>query len=341
MTRNRSIDIAKFLLIVGVILIHSDIVYHFIDDPTLNFAASQIILFISSRMCSVCVPGFFFLSAYLYFKNIDTLTPEVYLKKTRNRFFSLIIPYLLWNLVGFFLCIIKYKFLGLEAFGIFRNDSFNFFTFLEGFWDYNKSYPYAFAFWFIRNLIVFVILAPVARILSRKILFFIFLACVIIFNNDFYGLIYFVTGAFVARYYDLNSLMGKSLPYAVGGLILWVTLEALSLFFNFYSIIYPVKWVASVSALFFIVYISRVLSQNESAALNVLVKSTFFIYAVHEFFCSATINFYSKIFNTESFTGLLSAYVCVFLTLFSGSLLIWLFFKWLSPSAVKILSGSR
>ena len=61
-------------------------------------------IFICGNMAfaNVAVPGFFFLSGYLLFRNSDFVDIAVYCGKLKDRFFSLVIPYFIWN--ALFLC---------------------------------------------------------------------------------------------------------------------------------------------------------------------------------------------------------------------------------------------
>lgn len=56
-------------------------------------------LMISQTLVKVAVPAFFVMSGYLYFANVEKFTEEVYWHKLRRRVRTLLIPYIVWNLL--------------------------------------------------------------------------------------------------------------------------------------------------------------------------------------------------------------------------------------------------
>lgn len=54
---------------------------------------------ISQTLVKVAVPAFFVMSGYLYFANVEKLTKEVYWQKLKRRVKTLLIPYIVWNLL--------------------------------------------------------------------------------------------------------------------------------------------------------------------------------------------------------------------------------------------------
>ena len=56
-------------------------------------------LMISQTLVKVAVPAFFVMSGYLYFANVEKLTKEVYWQKLKRRVKTLLIPYIVWNLL--------------------------------------------------------------------------------------------------------------------------------------------------------------------------------------------------------------------------------------------------
>lgn len=56
-------------------------------------------LMISQTLVKVAVPAFFVMSGYLFFANVEKLTKEVYWQKLKRRVKTLLIPYIVWNLL--------------------------------------------------------------------------------------------------------------------------------------------------------------------------------------------------------------------------------------------------
>lgn len=57
--------------------------------------------FVKSVVCGVNVPAFFCISGYLFFRNLDKWDWSVFGQKLRRRISTLLLPYLLWNIVSF------------------------------------------------------------------------------------------------------------------------------------------------------------------------------------------------------------------------------------------------
>ena len=91
----------SFLLSILVVLVHST---HFSVEELqgvarLPFLSSSFLekweFFFSEFLGQVAVPGFFFVSGYLFFHNLESLSQ--WREKLKKRFFSYVLPYLFWN----------------------------------------------------------------------------------------------------------------------------------------------------------------------------------------------------------------------------------------------------
>ena len=102
--QSKLIDFLRFPLIVCVIFIHNEKSGFSLSGK--SFGTDNIPLPIFTRsshltiiLCRVAVPLFFFMSGFLFFLRTEFFTAQVYFKKLKSRFRSLLIPYLFWNLV--------------------------------------------------------------------------------------------------------------------------------------------------------------------------------------------------------------------------------------------------
>lgn len=148
------IDNLRIILCLGVIAIHS-----YISTPFVS--SNWSITFLSKSLPLVCVPAFFFISGLLYGVryNSSTSTQKFYLRRTS----SLLVPYLLWNLIAFLVRLsVKHSFLSDYTSG-----SYNF----ESVWDAAISIfwtPELIPLWFLRNLFIFSISFPLLRYSIKK-----------------------------------------------------------------------------------------------------------------------------------------------------------------------------
>ncbi len=103
--RSRSLDFLRYPLAIVVLVVHTCSAHNFTNDgcdtDLLDFGAVRW-LFLSVRafLSDQSVPVYFFIAGYVFFLNIS-LTRRIYTRKLRNRFRSLLVPYVLWNLLAF------------------------------------------------------------------------------------------------------------------------------------------------------------------------------------------------------------------------------------------------
>ena len=106
------------------------------------------------------VPGFFFISGFLFF-----LSKKNYQQKLETRFHTLLIPYLLWNALLLGLYIFTYLAGYPQDINGKSIADYTFIDYIRAFWD-RGSYddgnfvPILCPFWYIRNLLIMSVLSP-------------------------------------------------------------------------------------------------------------------------------------------------------------------------------------
>ena len=156
--------IVSFFLALLVIFIHSAADEQYILQLS-SENGKDIATFAShiwtNTLARVAVPLFFVLSGATFFR---VYKPGMYKKKLISRVKSLFIPYLIWNIVGMcFEIVCAYTpihrfFIGREPFVITVPNI------IEAIFFYKCNY----VFWFMYNLIIYIILTPVFDILTSK-----------------------------------------------------------------------------------------------------------------------------------------------------------------------------
>lgn len=150
------LDLLKVILTVGIVFRHAELVG--LEGRSAAFDGfSRGMMFITE----VCVPLFFVLSGFLYFRNVPGRPGwQFFWKKTRSRIFSLLIPYLIANGIAFLCYWAAYRFAPEMMSGFFGDDWRNpLFIFWTG--------PVNMSLWFIRDLIIACIVAPLIWLLVR------------------------------------------------------------------------------------------------------------------------------------------------------------------------------
>jgi len=268
-----------------------------------------ICVFFSEIMGSISVPLFFVISGYLFFYKTD-FDGQVYKKKLKSRFKSLMIPYLLWNLI--ILLAMGMKLLPIFSF-IFDNSSnvefrfslarlFNTFFYYDGtngllvYPDLGipreTPIPINGPLWYVRDLMMMVLLSPIIYWLIKKTKFWLIITIGVvlyIFGRDFLPnfkyvslilgyMFFFSWGA----YYSINKqdliTQFRKFKYVAP---LFIPLTLINLFtvdteYNKY-IFFPF---VLTSTIFLIVTVSYLI-ENDKIHVSKLASCAFFLYAMH------------------------------------------------------------
>lgn len=224
------------VLSILVILIHTENLGNYTISADRSIFGKFVYFFerlISGDIAKIGVPSFFMFSGILFYRDFNF---KKYPQKMKNRFFSLIIPYLLWNLFRFALFYLLGKFHVVEDVLHINRVVFTPENFLEGlfFYKYNLGY------WFMYQLILYTLLCPIIYTLLKNkpvaitalcALFLLFCTDALgdismtFFHKKFLqidGLFYYMLGGFVGmHYFDIvNSKSTFIKRLAVLGVIL-------------------------------------------------------------------------------------------------------------------------
>lgn len=129
----------RFPLIIGVVLIHcfgKPFDYEAIDfyhvsgmDLYNLFRVS-----ISKVLCHVCVPAFYFISGFLFYKGLEKWSWNKYFEKIIKRIKSLFIPFLIWNTIYIaILSLSRFRHYGMDGVLSFWSEN----GYLHMYWDSN------------------------------------------------------------------------------------------------------------------------------------------------------------------------------------------------------------
>lgn len=335
------IDIAKLFLLLGVVSIHCNVL---ISEPVISpSVGSDVILFLTSALTKICVPAFFILSGFLFFQNQNKFCLQIYKDKLHRRFYTLFIPYILWNIISLLLLILKIKYLGFPNHSLFVNGEINWIKVFEGFYNYVDGFPFAFAFWFIRNLIVFIILSPLVYLIGCKKLligiFFIIVCCLM--NTTLWGFSFFVIGGVIARYFKKEIFKVPLGPSLVCGII-WLGISIINVRIQFDYLTSTTLIIESICALIFIIsFIRFYINRSKDSIILKIVPAMFFIYSFHQLYCTVVRKFYVTIFGLNTSIGIIMSYLCSFITLVGFSYVVWIILKRICPFILNVLCGNR
>ncbi|WP_336533514.1 acyltransferase [Bacteroides acidifaciens] len=233
------IKVLRFPLAVMVVFLHAEpyiqgwnITSMTVGHMGLNITG-VIMYSISHILTQIAVPAFFVISGYLFFKKLEIWNCKEWERKIRSRIYSLIVPYLIWVSIFCLIHILRHIIPGhdvLEMPDIIMSWIREQGGFLNLYWSSSvwlagatnvfgqpllMSGPMPFHLWFLRDLIVAVLISPLFYMLYHKgigkkkrlvAIFSFFLIAILylfqiqipIHGISFTTLFYFGTGAFLS-----------------------------------------------------------------------------------------------------------------------------------------------
>ena len=357
--QSRVIAFLRFPLIVVVLLLHCNFTTLGGDWASLPFASGFINL-VSQRIAPLAYLIFFFIAGYLFFKT-GKFSADIYIKKLARRSFSLLMPFVLWNILYLLLCIIIGLFTGnVPILGI-PFDNMSFADSIKSFWSIalipegnNIAAPIAIQFWFVRDLMVVMVLSPLVYfaiklfiILGGKrplVRYLLFMAVIFAIGYwpDITGLnpdafLFFGYGA----YYGIRKkeFIVAMLPYTLPTFIVLCLLVVIEIFLPC-TFIYRMEYVV---ALVFGLSLTTIMVRAGTWYVNMtLANGSFFIFAYHYMLLGPIVALLSQEWITphSSWLALLIYFLALAIVVVVGLLLYWLMRTRL-PFTTFILMGGR
>lgn len=301
---SRRIACLRFILALLVVFIHSKF-----DQSTIDFAdGSMQISFplyvkiiqtiFTDVLGGVSVPLFFVISAYLFFAK-----PKSVKENVKSKFKSIVVPYIFWTILTIFL------YFAAQSFSFSRNyfskpeniiRSWHFSDFVEAFFARKTSYldcyhPLVYQFWYLRNLLIFMIFSPLIKFLAERFPLSYFCAVLAatllqisgIFPDPlwiFPALFYFSLGFYAVNHIQkildfLDSCRWKDFAFA------YILFAAVSMFLSLTenSASTNVSFLRTNFTILLFVKLAGNFSKNENVFKNLssLSAYSFWIYAAH------------------------------------------------------------
>ena len=284
--QSQVIEWLRFPLAAAVVLLHAGEgttggMYDADFSGTLRIVLSQ-------GICRIAVPVFFFFSGFLFFTGLREWDTQVWLEKIKKRARTLLLPYILWNilalLIGFgyawFRSLVNPEVVPLSLPETLQRDGG-----LNIFWASTFNCPIDYPLWFIRDLIVFIVMTPVVFFLVRKCRLWGVAALFIVFgltgSRDLEGLFFFILGAyFRLSGIDFLQVFGRfkwpAYLFSLAGVFLiactWYTPEI------FKYVKYLFVFVGAVSV---INLTASLVGRGRAKPHPFLTASSFFVFASH------------------------------------------------------------
>ena len=313
--QSKTIDFLRFPLAIAVVFIHSfgQPSEYVLPTWTAGVDAMDIYNLIritfSHVLTHIAVPVFFFISGFLFFYKVREFNFSVYKKKIGKRFKTLVIPYLLWNIIAI-LSVVCAK---IGAYLIKGKPLSSIIEYFESngwfhlFWDNNQwafdrvdwlgntlmamSGPCNLPLWFLRDLIVVTIFTPLIYFLVKKLNKYIILILLFCYISNIFPQVqglhittvfFFTTGAFFSI--TNRNIIKVFNKYQFVALILTILLLICTIIYDGKNTlegqyVYPFYIIGGCITAFNIS--SYMIRKKEWEFPSVLPQSSFFIYAIH------------------------------------------------------------
>ena len=340
--QSNALRIATFLATVMVVLRHSFNLHHFYDggNPWMvitdaNIAVQRIFVGITN----VAIPAFFFMSGFLFFRDIQSW--KDCLPKWQKRINTLLVPYLSWNLLLLVLV------LALSLLSKLRpqlHATYGLSYSANWMLDKLTMHPIMGHFWYIRTLIIFLLFAPLLHLLFKDnalsfIVLFILARCwkpidTGILSTE--GMLYFFCGSWMANH---GWLPAAYLPRK------WLWMLVPIGYSFFIPTLFPCcpslpGGVAMCMYLGWQICLWLAECPKITAVLLGLNKYSFFLYALHATYVSGMSLLLSRLLPHTPIYSFLT-YISCFLATLTLCLAIAFAVKKLLPKAYSFLSGGR
>ncbi len=360
--QSKTISFLRFPLIVGVILIHSmfkSVIFNGVDVmQTGSFPFYTTIAYLFSEILArIAVPLFFFISGFLFFYKTPFNT-HFYVQKLKKRAKTILVPYIFWNLLSIAYYAISQQFIPELMSG--RKKLICDYTFADwiwAFWDteminpvFEGRYPICFQLWFIRDLMVVMLLSPLIYFLVKKLKQYVIILLGIrwICNYPVYdiagfsntALFFFSAGAYFSIY--RKNFVNTMRPLLSASIILYTILTAFILYNRDLNWIFYAKQINILIGIISAITLSAYFLKKEIWKTNsFLSDSSFFIYAYHGMVLAFIIKLSFKLIQPHTDTMLLILYfLCPTIVICGGLLLYYLLKKYL-PKTTALITGGR
>ena len=269
---SEKIRILSFFLTILIVILHTNMAIQ--CTGSLSFLQQLI----TAELTRIAVPLFFLISGFLFFINYND-TFENYKRKIISRTHSLLIPYIFFLLLGSFLMfIIKETYTTIYFAKILKNGILN-------------SPPIFYPLWFLRDLYIMALFAPLVSVVVRKVPVLLIFLIVIwaLGKNPFIfpcaeTILFFSTGAYLAtkeKLLEQRNHKGTWLLFSF-----WLFLCFINTYINEYVITLP--YATHCFILILGIYTIWILYDKFYPKFSKRIKTadiynySFFIYLVHE-----------------------------------------------------------
>lgn len=274
---SRTIDWLRFPMAALVVLLHTG---------ALGVGSSQPIyrtlsILTSAGICRIAVPCFFLFSGFLFFTKLHEWDWSIWGEKLKKRIRTLLIPYLLWNLIAA-VVIYTYRHWRISLEGGVPPSFLEHVSAWGGWWDSGVSFDGP--LWFVRDLMILCLLAPLIYwLIKRMKVWWLLIVAIayLAFGQHLEGLLFFSAGSYLRLNHGgiLDTFRKFRFPSLLFSIVLLV-----AILFS-----YPYTQLYHVCKGLFVIWGTVAAFNLSASALDkgfvrdhpLLSNSSFFIFAAH------------------------------------------------------------
>ena len=368
--RSQALDLLRFPLAGVIVIIHTfsggstGLIFsnNEIDFHNVVFF-EEIQRFIDGFLRGQSVPIYFFISGFVFFLSVEW-SREKYIQKLKNRVKTLLIPYLIWNMIALLLVIISQIYFTPFLSKPMQAWNFSLKNILLCYWEYkgellgieiSSLHPINGVLWFVRDLMIVVLCTPLLyRLMKRGNCWFVVSLGVLWFFKECFderyaflngwlsAFFFFSWGAYMSinrkdmlvefgRYFRLSVFMYSILGLSYVAAAHWCpeickTIKSLNVFFGLLFAYNLAAWL---------------LRKKYCKASPFLASSSFFIYVSHSLICGRLLKLLYIYLQPASSISLLFIHISTVVLTLAFLLSAFYLMRRYTPALLRVLTGRR
>ena len=371
---SQSLDLLRFPLAVVVLVIHTFNSDGFtLHQSVVSFDDMPFMLlinrFIDAFLRGQSVPIYFLISGFVFFLGVD-FTKDVYYRKLKNRVKTLLIPYLIWNMVAVLFELSKRLPCFSSLLPNIRSVSLDFSlsAALNSFWNAKEGifggsdmvsqavyniHPQNAPLWFVRDLMIVILCAPAMYWLLKHTRYYaVLVSGVLWFASGYYNwghagqlitaLFFFGFGAYMSvSSKDMMSQFGR---FFKSSMILYPLLGVLHILSAYYmpEVSDLIKKLNVFAGLLFAYNMSAYLLAHGVCKVDAFLASAgFFVYVSHYMICGNFVKLLFLMFRPQTGLGALAVYLSDVVITLSICLAVFYLLRRYMPGLLKVMTGKR
>ena len=370
--RTQSLDLLRFPLAVIVVSAHvfnkeAIAISGEVFDVCQYSLYNDFLLFVDGFLRGISVPVYFFISGYVFFLGINQFSIDVYFKKLRNRIFTLLIPFIIWNLPEMIIQFSKYIFsdvMSFSTYGVELNLTLK--NILSCFWQYNgelfvpitpsgervigtSPFPLNAPLWFIRDLMVVVISTPIIHYIIKQTKYFVIATLAILSFipgvqiPHLGAFLFFSMGAYLSIYNkDMVTEFGNHFKISMVIYPIFSLLTIIAIKENNSILQHIFKQISVFGFLVFAYNLSIYLLKNTRVRPgNILPSASFFIYVSHILIFMRVTKVVFMFIKPDNGVEIVSSYILSVILTVSSLLAVFVFMKKYTPRVLQFVTGRK